>query len=310
MTTAFHFIRPLWLLAALPLLLLAFQMFRQEPVMQAWKSVCDSHLLPYLIKVNGRSKRMLPLMLLVVSALLMIISLAGPTWSRLPVPVYQEIQPRVLVLDLSDAMKGRDLSPDRLSRAKFKVHDLLLHRDAGQFGLVVYTDEPFVVSPLTDDGQTIDELLSSLAPEIMPVDGSRLDRALEQAKQLIIQSGSTSGQILVFTAQVPSKLAIDKARALAHEGIYTSVMPVLGDKLLNPQFARLASEGQGLLVPFTDTSKNLDRWLTSTHGARQYEASLQNDIPVWRDQGRFFLIPVLLLLLAGFRRGWLQRINT
>ncbi len=278
--------------------------------MHAWKSACDSHLLPYLIKMNGRSKRLLPLMLLFVSALMMIVSLSGPTWSRLPVPIYQQIQPRVLVLDMSEAMKARDLSPDRLSRAKFKLHDLLLHRDTGQFGLVVYTEEPFVVSPLTDDGQTIDELLSSLTPDIMPVDGSRLERALEQAKRLIIQSGSRSGQILVFMAQSPSMAAIDTARALARDGIYTSVMPVRRNQSQDPMFARLANEGQGLLVPFSDTSKPLDRWLTRTHGAQQYEASLQNDIPVWRDQGRYFLIPALLLLLPGFRRGWLQRINT
>ncbi len=306
----FHFIRPLWLFAFLPVGVLAWAMFRQEPALYTWKAVCDAHLLPYLIQKNGRSKRMLPLMLLFASVFLMIISLAGPTWSRLPVPVYQKIQPRVLVLDLSEAMDVRDLSPNRLSRAKFKIHDLLLHRDAGQFGLVVYTDEAFVVSPLTDDGQTIDELLSALSSNIMPVAGSKLEMALDEAKQLIYQTGSNTGQILVFAAQPPSERAIAAARALAHAGINTSIMPVLRDKPVDPMFEQLATVGGGYLLPFNDTSKRIDQWLVQTRQDQHFAMNAGNDIPVWRDEGRWFLLFAMVLLLPVFQRGWLQRVNT
>ncbi len=310
MIADFHFLRPLWLFALLPLGILVWRLFRRTPAMHAWSAICDSHLLPWLVQTTGRSKRALPLLLLTTCTLLMIISLSGPTWSRLPVPTYQQIQPRVLILDMTSAMLAHDLSPDRLSRAKFKLHDLFQHRDAGQFGLVVYTGEAFVVSPLTDDGQTIDALLSSLTPEIMPITGNRLDRALEQAKQLITQAGSDSGQILVLTANPPSQAAINAAKALAHGGIDTSVIPVLKKTSWMPLFERLATAGHGQVISFTDTEADVDQWLAVSHANQRYGVNLQNDIPVWRDQGRWFLIPALLLLLAIFRRGWLQRLNT
>lgn len=278
--------------------------------MHAWKTVCDSHLLPYLMQNKRHNRRILPLLLLLSCAVLMIVSLAGPTWSRLPVPAYQQIQPRVLVLDLSKDMLIRDLTPDRLSRAKFKLHDLLQKHDAGQFGLIVYTGEPFVVSPLTDDGQTIDELLSSLTPDIMPVDGNRLDSALLEAEKLIKQTGVNYGQVLVFTANKPTNLAINTAAKLAKHGIEVSIMPVVADMLSNRQFDALAKAGHGILLPFTDQIKDLDEWLATSNKHQHYTMQSQNDIPVWRDQGRWFLIPALCLMLPMFRRGWLQRINT
>ncbi len=306
----FHFIRPLWLFALLPFAALAWHLFRQAPMMQAWMAICDNHLLPWLMQVNGRSRRTWPLLMLLSSALLMIIGLAGPTWSRLPVPTYQQIQPRVLVLDMSESMLERDLSPDRLSRAKFKLHDLFQHKDAGQFGMVVYTSEPFVVSPLTDDAQTIDALLPSLTPAIMPVKGNHLEKALDQAGKLITQAGFRTGQILVLTAHSPSPSAVDMARKLARHDIETSVIPILSNHSSSWLFDPLAQAGQGNVITFTNTSADLDRWLSLSHDNHGYDINQQNDIPVWRDQGRWFLIPALLLLLPVFRRGWLQRIST
>jgi Ca-activated chloride channel family protein len=310
MIGVFHFLRVYWLLALLPFACLTWYLLKRVTVSHAWQSVCDEHLLPHLIQTYGRSKRTFSLLLLLMSAVLMIISLAGPTWSRLPVPIYQQIQPRVLVLDLSDVMQERDLSPDRLSRAKFKLHDLLHHHDVGQFGLVVYTEQPFVVSPLTDDGQTIDELLAPLSPDIMPVQGNRLDRALEQAQQLIVQSGAKYGQILVMTANIPDNSAIATAEELFQKGVRTSVMPVLKGASHHAEFANLAHAGGGSLLLLSDTSADLEQWLQNSKASQEYEANMQNEIPIWRDQGRWFLIPAMLLMLPIFRRGWLQRIRS
>ena len=237
----------------------------------------------------------------------MILSLAGPTWSRFPVPTYEHVQPRVVVMDMSDSMLVNDLSPDRLSRAKFKLHDLFQYRDAGQFALVVYTGEPFVVSPLTDDGQTIDALLSSLTPDIMPVRGQDLASALDQAAVLIKQAGFKHGQLLVLTATPPSAQAISQATSLARAGVNTSVIPVIGHSTtFNRSFQQLADAGRGVLIPFNDTSKDLEQWIASSQVGQVYRYNLQHDIPLWRDEGRWFLIPALLFLLPAYRRGWMQ----
>ena len=305
-----HFIRPLWFLASIPLLFLFWRALQRTSTKIAWSDVCDSHLLPYLIKNTKHHQRTQPLFFLIACAQFMIISLAGPTWSRLPVPTFQQSQPRIIVLDMSDAMLVTNPSPSRLIRAKFKLHDLFKRTKSGQFGLIVYTAEPFVVSPLTDDAKTIDALLPVLTPDIMPIKGHRLSLALEQAQQLITQAGFQTGDILVITAHEPSEIALNTARTLAHEGVHTSIMSMLREQTSQLLFKQLATAGQGYVIPFSDTNSDLNQWLKASHRRQQLMINKQQNIPVWQDQGRWFLIPALLCLLPVFRRGWLQRIDS
>lgn len=308
--SAFHFIRPAWLLAMIPLIVIFWLIWWKKNTLQAWHAVCDSHLLTYLIDEKRQPRRRWSLLVLWLSLVCMIIALAGPTWSRLPVPTYRTIQPRVVVLDLSDTMLLKDLEPDRLTRAKFKLHDLFQHRDVGQFGLVVYTGEPFVVSPLTDDAETIDALLSSLTPDVMPVDGQTLSTALIQGAKIITDAGFHEGQLLVLTAGQPTADDMAVAKKLANQGIHTSVMPMIKNSQDNQLFNQLATAGHGALVVYSDTSDDLARWLNTTQAAPHYGENSQNTIAIWRDEGRWFLIPALLLWLPLFRRNWLQRIRT
>ncbi|WP_131795673.1 vWA domain-containing protein [Fluoribacter gormanii] len=307
MIATFHFLRPWWLLMILPLMGLVLVLWRQKPKLHAWSEVCDPHLLNQLLQKKGQGQRMNSLLCLFLSILFMIFSIAGPVWYKLPVATYKPIQPRVLVLDMSDNMMANDLTPNRLSRAKFKLHDLFAHKDVGQFGLIVFTSEPFVVSPLTDDGHTISSLLSSLTPDIMPVTGQNLDSALNEARNLIKQAGYNQGQILVLTADTPSSASIALAKRLAESGIYSSIMPVKADKNLNPLFERFADAGNGQLVKYSSDSSDLEQWLKSSNN-NEFALSENEDIPLWRDEGRWFLIPALLFLLPVFRRGWIQRV--
>lgn len=309
MIAHYHFLRPWWLLAFLPWLLLMWQLWRKKTSSQAWSAVCDSHLLDHLLK-HTHTKRHYQMALLAVSSALMIISLAGPCWSRLPVPTWQAKDARVVVLDMSSSMMAGDLSPNRLSRALFKLQDLFKHRDAGLFALVVFTGEPFVVSPLTDDGNTIATLLQTLTPDIMPVDGLRLDSALTQAATLIANAGFASGQILVLTANPPDSPALTVAKELAAKHIDTSVLPMIADKELGSLYKPLATAGHGLLLPFSDTNEDLTQWLAASGKHAHYVRSQHDEFPIWRDEGRWFLLPALLLLLPVFRRGWLQGITS
>lgn len=308
MIPLFHFLRPFWLFAFIPLVVLLYRLFKIKTTQHPWQAICDSHLQPYVIKMNGQRNRAVPISLLLISSVFFIISLSGPTWSRFPVPTFQTIQPRVIVLDLSDNMLADDVSPNRLTRAKFKLHDLFQHHDAGQFALVAYTDEPFVISPLTDDGETIDALLPSLLPSIMPVSGNRLERGLEKAGQLITQAGFQTGQILVLTAETPSERSLQLARTLASRGLFTSVIPISHQSSMLPLFKPLALAGKGHVIALTDTTADLEHWLALSKGDSRYAAN-QQDIPVWHDKGRWFIIPALLFLLPVFRRGWLQRLD-
>ena len=69
-------------------------------------------------------------------------------------------------------MWATDTQPSRIRRARQKVMDILDARTEGVTGMVVFAGDAHVVTPLTDDTRTIENLLSALAPDIMPLQGS------------------------------------------------------------------------------------------------------------------------------------------
>ncbi|MBN9231059.1 MAG: hypothetical protein BGO90_11945 [Legionella sp. 40-6] len=301
-----HFLRPDWWWALLILLLLGFLFWMRKPTYGAWEKICDAPLLQHLLSQQGMSR---PYYLLypLGSILFMIVALTGPVWHQLPTASYKPILPHVLLLDMSDNMLETDMPPNRLQRAKFKLQDLFKHEGDGQFALIAYTSEPFTVAPLTDDGATISALLPALTPEIMPVSGQNMVNALNEAAHLIQSAGYHEGQIMVLTADSPSTAAISKASNLAADNIYTSIMS-MSTTSDNPLFQRFADAGKGLWLRYDSSNDQLARWLrqTSTLDLKLGDAQY---IPMWRDEGRWFLLPALLLLTPLFRRGWLAKIN-
>src|SRR3990167_6290126 len=104
-----HLLRPWWLLAYIPWLFLLWLYLRSHVKSSAWHKICDDHLLPYLTKTFGVKKSNWPFFSVFFSAWFMILSLTGISWSHVTVPTYQRLQPRVILLDLSEEMLQTDL---------------------------------------------------------------------------------------------------------------------------------------------------------------------------------------------------------
>lgn len=306
---SYHFLRPEWLLAWIPLVGLFIGLLRRQALPAAWQRVCDSHLLPYVLQTGSTRSYVAALIYLFISLSCLIISLSGPAWRKNPVPSWQFIQPHVIVLSMANNMLETDLSPNRLTWAKFKLHDILTGAEKGQFALLAFTEEPFLVAPLTDDAKTIDALLPSLSPNIMPVSGYQLASALQEAERLIQAAGYPEGHILVVTATPPDSASVMTAQQLSSRHIATSVVPVTAEKSTQALFAKLAEAGKGQVFSVNDDKAALLAWV-NRHRAAKYQLNQLDKVPVWQDDGRWFLIPALLFLLPVFRRGWLSRVFT
>ena len=175
----FHFIRP-WMLLILPIgLCSVYLLWIRIKNDSGWSKVCDSHLINHLLvnQKNQRSKLIYFAMAVLWS--LVSLAMAGPTWQKVPENLYKPIQSRIIVFDLSRSMNSQDLQPTRLERARYKLIDLILTGVGIQQGLIVFAGDAFVVSPLTDDSDTIINLIASLDTQTLPIQGSRADLGLE-----------------------------------------------------------------------------------------------------------------------------------
>ena len=198
----FHFIRPewLWSLAVFVLLWLLVGRINQST---HWESFIAKDKLEALRVTGGRASKIWQ-WLLILGWTLGTVAAAGPTWKQVPVPTVRDESAMVIVLDLSRSMLAEDISPDRLTRAKFKLIDILRQRGDGQTALVAYAGDPHTVSPLTDDPRTIEALLPALHPNIMPVQGSNTEAAIDLSLQLLKDAGVSQGEILLLTDGVAS----------------------------------------------------------------------------------------------------------
>lgn len=310
MNAYFHFLRPWWFLAFLPLIFCFIFLIHKQVKKTSWATVCDDYLLPFVMENKDQNNVRNAFMSLFIAASFMIVALTGPTWSRLPVPLFQKIMPKVIVLDLSMAMLSKEILPSRLERAKYILHDFLNRTDLGQVALVAYTSEPFVVSPLTEDGKTIDALLPSLNPDIMPVQGQTLWSGLEEATKLIKGAGFSYGQVVVFTGSAPNAKDIAVAGRLVDENIQTSILPLVKSKEFLPVFEPFAKAGDGMILSLEDPLTGLTTWLKAAKGLDHFKFSAHKEVPLWKDEGVWFIFPALLFLAPVFRRGWLERMSS
>ena len=308
----FHFLRPAWLLA-LPLLWgLTLWLARRRGRDGNWASLIDPDLLPALRLDGGGQPGRSPWPWLALAWTLAALALAGPSWQRAPSPAYRGNAAWVLVLDLSPSMSATDLPPNRVTRARYALDDLLNAAHDARVGLVVFGDEPYTVTPLTDDVATVRALLPPLAPDIMPTAGDNLAPALARAGTLLQHGGGQSGQVVVLTdGFADPAAAFEAAGKLRSRGVAISVVGIGAPGVSNPghldvdRLRQLAASGGGRYVDLAGLPGLIgDLQARAGHAG---VARVKQDIRVahWLDGG-IWLLPFLLLLAAVLaRRGWL-----
>jgi len=323
---AMHFIRPLWLLLLPLVVLLPWLWRRARRPAGDWGRVCDPHLLRWLSVEQGRGgkRRAAGPGLAAFALLIAILALAGPSWQKLPDASWSARDARVIALDLSRSMLAEDLRPNRLTRARYRLADLLASMDEGQVGMVSYAGDAYVVAPLTTDTNTIANLLPALQPDIVPVGGSRADRALDLSADLLARSGLSRGEILLVTDSATSRDAAH-ARDLRDHGIVTSVLAVgTPDGAPIPSGGGFVSDRAGNVV-IAHMDRAALRAVAEAGGGRYTELGASASPSVlwteqdgsefarrddalgerWKDAGPWLVLLLLPLAAVAFRRGLL-----
>ena len=324
----FHFIRPTWLLAMLPYLVIIVFMLRNKLSRGNWSAVCDADLLPYLLQEKPSQNNRWVLTSSAIAAFLVIVALAGPSWQRIPSPVFRNESALVIALDLSRSMDAEDIKPSRLIRARYKIADILKKRKDGQTALLVYSGAAFTVTPLTDDTETIASQLTALTTDIMPSEGDNAELVLNKAVDLFKQAGLQKGQILLVTDGVD----VDKTKsaATALENYSLSILGIgttegapialssggfLKDergsivipKLNTSDLAKLAQQGNGVYQSISTDDSDILALLSALEQPLQQQGKENKNLLLdqWEDKGPWLLLLVLPLAALNFRKGLL-----
>ena len=94
----------------------------------------------------------------------------------------------VVALDASKSMLAKDIKPSRIERAKLELAGLLDRLKGDRVGIVVFAGDAFVQCPLTTDYAAAKMFLKAIDVNAIPIQGTSIGRALEESKDLLINS--------------------------------------------------------------------------------------------------------------------------
>jgi Ca-activated chloride channel family protein len=325
---AFHFIRPEWLIAIIPLLIMALLLTKISNKQSGWQGIVSSHLYQYLVVAKDKKSYKPPFYLVGLAWLLACIAMAGPTWQKLPQPVYQVSTGKVVILDMSMSMRATDILPDRLTRAKFKTIDLLNSLEDGEVGLVVYAGDAFTISPLTSDVTNITTLIPSLRPEIMPIPGSDPLFAMQQAEKLLASAGYKKGEIYWISDGIEfddieelqghiekspyrySVLGVGTQKGAPIMMLDGSFMKDVRGNIVLPTlnsnyFSQVLGNTNGRYTPIQNDDSDIKnmQFRSLTIEQDQVSGDVIGQGDQWQDMGVVFVLMILPFAAYAFRRG-------
>ena len=196
----FHFLRPKALYLFVPLAVIVLLLILGNKERRKWKTMIDASLRKYMFTKGSRWAIVLPLLAFIIATSCVILGVAGPTWKKKDIPG-EKIQAVVLIaLDLSKSMLAKDIQPDRLERAKFKISDFLDANPRARAGLIAFTGTAHPVIPFTSDYKLVEFQSKALENKIMPVQGSNIPVLIMLMDSIMKQVGAPSTVVLMTDA--------------------------------------------------------------------------------------------------------------
>lgn len=193
----------------------------------AWKrrgkmlaKLCSRTVLKKLFPGNSKLSILIRYCLLILAFSLLIISLISPRWGY----DWKEVETMgsniFIALDVSKSMLAEDVSPSRLSRAKIELSQLLNKFDGDRVGLIVFSGEAFLQSPLTHDYSMIEEWINKADISSVSSTGTSIQGAIKTAIKGFGHIDSNSKALIIISdGEEQDEATLDAAREAASKNI-------------------------------------------------------------------------------------------
>ncbi|QBZ82042.1 membrane protein [Hydrogenovibrio crunogenus] len=332
METTLHFLRPFWLISFIPAFWLIWKLWQMTGQKGAWNNIIAPEFRSVLLGKKSEES-FFPWATLGLAILwsIIIIALSGPTWQKVELPAEKNRQGSVILLDLSLSMLSDDLKPNRLSRVRYKILDLLKAHPEVNMGMVAYAGTAHTITPISEDNQTLLSLVPTLSPLIMPRFGADAMAGFKKANTLLQGAKVQKGHIIWITDDIEKPEIQTIAQFVAQHHLSLSILVVGtadGGPIKVPDYGLVKKEDGRIVmakVPFkdfyalsqqtqanlstltmqeTDLADLLPNMLMQTAKPVDKETPPEKTLTSWLDSGVYLLFVILPLAALAFRRGW------
>ena len=123
---------------------------------------------------------------------LLIIAILGPSFGAMKKEIRTIGKDLYIAVDLSLSMDATDVQPSRLERAKHVTQRLISRFNSDRIGLMVFSDEAHIQSPLTYDQNALQLYTQTLRTSLLPHTGTSYVPVLELALDKLRQRSNTA----------------------------------------------------------------------------------------------------------------------
>jgi Ca-activated chloride channel homolog len=219
--SSFHFAEPAWLWLAIlgPLALIVLLVYSAVARRKQLSQIAAPDFLKTLTVSHSPFRRGFKNLLLVATIASIGLALARPQWGEQKIAQETLGEDVVFVLDCSRSMLARDVNPSRLQRAKLAILDFVRGRGTGRVGLVAFAGNAFLQCPLTFDYSAFEETLTAVDEKTIPVLGTDIGIALEEAFTALDKQNRRKLLVVVTDGEDLEKGGIREAEKLAKQGV-------------------------------------------------------------------------------------------
>lgn len=210
----------LWLLTAAPLLLTLYiylNIRKRKDVQKMGTLSTLKMMMPEL----SLKRSYLKFWLIFAALCIAVFMIARPQFGTKVETVEKEGIELVIAMDVSNSMLARDVSPDRLARAKQILSRLIDVRSNDKVALIVFAGEAYVQMPLTTDTQSAKIFLNTIDPSLVPVQGTAIGEAIRLGMSSFSSDKEISKAMVIITDGEDHE---GDATAVAAEAAKTGIM--------------------------------------------------------------------------------------
>ncbi len=225
MTFDYPWLLLLLVLAVPPALLWIRSVKRRKARMQRF---AESALADKLVLGNNPRLRRWHFILFFAALLLVVAAATGPMVTGGKEKVQVSGIDVMIVLDVSNSMRARDIQPSRLERAKLALTEAINTMGEDRIGMVVFAGHPYTSLPLTDDRSAAEMVVESVSTGMAGVQGTAIGAAVEKsiASFNVDDKGRGKAIIVISDGENHEDNAVEAVKHAQELGIVVSTIGV------------------------------------------------------------------------------------
>jgi Ca-activated chloride channel family protein len=194
-----QFAQPIWLFAGLAVCAALARQFRRFDQQQrvALTQFASARLLPKLASSISTSRKLVKRVLFTLGTAFIFIALARPQVGFEFQETHRKGLELLFAVDTSKSMLAQDVKPDRLTRAKLAVTDLVTKLNGDGVGLIAFAGSSFLQCPVTLDYDAFRESLDALDVNVIPRGGTDIASAIHEA-EVVFKTRTAADKILIL----------------------------------------------------------------------------------------------------------------